>query len=110
MYGHSRCKFRYCHFTDILQKSPLVGVRLEVFVYENAVAFLSCPPLKRQCHEIPEASCRHHVLIRKEAVVRLKRHTAIAFHSFSKDCIADQPRITGFDFIREEYPNVSAIA
>jgi hypothetical protein len=68
------------------EDSPLIRVRLALAVNKQAVAAGARLLLQRQCDQIPEAALGHRILIREEAVIRIKPHLRPAVQRFR-----DQP-------------------
>ena len=60
------------HEADRCQKCPLVGIRLESFVYEHAETFFAGFLLERQRNQVAEATLWQGVLIGEQPVIRFE--------------------------------------
>nr|WP_310800580.1 hypothetical protein [Burkholderia thailandensis] len=98
------------HRLDRSQVSPLVRVGLEVLVDENTAILLARRLLQRKCYQIAEATFRHRVLVREEAVVGCQLQLPGSHACTADDRGAQASRIPSRYGRPEENPDVCAIA
>ena len=92
------------------QERPLVGVGLELLVQKDAVAGRSWLLLQRQGDQVAEAALGQRVLIREEPVIGAQPDLRAAFHRLGEKMRTQLPRQAGRDGLREEEPDVGAVA
>src|SRR5207247_3203976 len=72
--------FMPADFADRGQELPLVGMRSESLVQENAITQFSQTLLERQGDQVAEAALRQGVLLRQEPIVRIGADYGSALH------------------------------
>jgi hypothetical protein len=108
--AHDRFDSRTADRAYCRQERPLIGIRNEPVIDEDAVAVLARLLLQGKRDQIAEASPRKRVLVRKEAVVRIETDFGAAFHRLGQDVRTEPPRERGRDGLFEEEPHVTALA
>ena len=96
--------------SDRGQVAPLVGMWLEVVVEEYAVARLPWPVLQGQGYEIAESTRRQRILTGKQPVVGIEPDVRVAFHRLGDEPCAKTSSRRRRDRVREEDPQVAAVA
>src|SRR5260370_28733623 len=68
------------------------------------------PAVAVEGYEVPETTLRHRILIGKKAVVRIEAQLRAPLHGLGQDCAGQLPCECCRRLLREEDPNMSAVA
>ena len=98
------------HAPDARQECPLVLIRSQFIINEDAVAVLPGPALQRQRDQIAESASRHGVLAGKEPIIRIRNPSRPALHRLRHQMGTELARLGCRHGFREEDPDMTAIA
>ena len=104
-----RADFLFGKCLDLRQKSPLVSIRMEMLIYEDAVAVFARRLLQRQGNQIAESAPGHRVLIGEEPVVGSEFNFVPFAHCAGKQRGSKFSRRTRGGRLSEKEPCVCAI-
>ena len=107
---NGRLDVRRVHRCYGSQVGPLVRVGVQIRVDEHAASRFARRLLQRQSDQIAEATFRHGVLVRKQAVVRREFQLPQALTGMTDDRSTKTTRLTRSDAMLEEDPGVRAVS
>jgi hypothetical protein len=96
------------HQADGSQKCPLIGMRLELVIDEQAESLFSRFLLERQRNQVAEAALGQRVLVGEQPVVRFEFQLPDSGASMADDGGTEAARIAGRYGGREEDPGMGA--
>ena len=100
---------RWRHAAERRQKRPLIGMRRESVVEEQAVTPLARAALQGQRDEVSDPPVGQRVLARKEPVVGLEADVRVALHRLGQQMGAEAPGERRGHRLGEEHPDMAAI-
>ncbi|MNC15945.1 hypothetical protein D3C75_637880 [compost metagenome] len=105
-----RIDILHSHRLDAGQECPLIGIRFQFIVHEDAASVLAGFLLQGQCDQVAEAAFRHSVLVREQSVIRAQLELASPSAGMANNRRAQPPGVLGSDRFSEKNPCMSTIA
>lgn len=99
-----------CHRLQWSEKGPLVGMRLQSIVHEDACPALARHLLQRQGNQVAEPTFWQGVLVRKQPIIGTQRQLSRAGTGVTDQSRSQPAGIAGRDTTGEEDPGMGPIA